>query len=139
MKRVKFTPDLMEQINITPMMDTAMTLLLIFVIISPIIGRGIEVKLPAAEAEKLPVTATVLLTVDRQGTIYLAGRVVAKRHLAGDLAVLREANPEVRVVVQADRDIRYERVINLLDAVRRSGIRDVGLATRFPEPESPGR
>lgn len=134
MRRIRFTPEPVEQINITPMMDTAMTLLLIFVIISPIIGRGIEVRLPRAEAERLPVTATVLVTIDRQGGIFLAGRSVPGAFLHADLVTLRENNPEVKVVVQADEAVRYERVMFVLDAVRRAGIADLGLATRVAEP-----
>ncbi len=133
MRRIRFTPPLFEQLNLTPMMDTAMTLLLIFVIISPIIGRGIEVNLPEASAEKLPVTATVLLAVDRQGDIFLAGRKVQPLYLPGDLRSLKEANPDLRVIIQGDREVRYERVVYLLEVVRQAGIVNVGLATQAPE------
>ncbi len=133
MRRIKFTPEFLEQMNLTPMMDTAMTLLLIFVIISPIIGRGIEVNLPEATADRLPVTATVLLAVDRAGDIFLAGEPVQPRYLPGDLRSLKESNPDVRVIVHGDREVRYEKVVYLLEVVRQAGISNVGLATRVPE------
>ena len=132
MKRLKLTPPLLDQINITPMLDTAMTLLLIFVIISPIIGRGIAVKLPTASGDKLPVTTTVILAVDRQGSVYLGDRRVNPIFLATDLKNLKAANPDLKVVVQADRDVRYQVVVSLLDIVRRAGIKAVGLATNPP-------
>lgn len=135
MKRIKFTPDVMEQINITPMMDTAMTLLLIFVIISPIIGRAIEVELPAAGGETAAVSTTVIVTVERDGTLYLAGRPVRAALLPGSLADLKKENPGMKLLVQADRAVQYDRVVMVLDAARRAGIGAVGLSTRSPRRE----
>ena len=128
-KRIKFTPPLLDQINITPMLDTALTLLVIFVMISPLIGPGIPVRLPTAAGEKLPVTATVLLTLNRQGEVFLSGRQVNPIFLSVDLQNLKKASPDLRVVIQADKDVRYEAVVSLLDIVRNAGISAVGLAT----------
>ena len=128
-KRIKFTPPLLDQINITPMLDTALTLLVIFVMISPLIGPGIPVRLPTAAGEKLPVTATVLLTLNRQGEVFLSGRQVNPVFLSVDLQNLKKASPDLRVVIQADKDVRYEAVVSLLDIVRNAGISAVGLAT----------
>ncbi len=132
MKRLKITPPLLDQINITPMLDTAMTLLLIFVIISPIIGRGIAVKLPVAGGEKLPVTTTVLISIEEQGAIFLGGKRTDPSSLAVELRSLKEANPDLKVVVQADRDVRYQTVVSVLDMIRKAGIKSVGLATNPP-------
>ncbi|MFH0795817.1 MAG: biopolymer transporter ExbD [Candidatus Omnitrophota bacterium] len=132
MRRIRFTPPLVDQINITPMLDTAMTLLLIFVIISPIIGRGIAVKLPTAKGEKMPVTTTVVLTVDNKGAIFLGNKPVNPVFLGTDLQNLKISNPDLRVIIQADRSVCYERVVYVLDIVRQSGISAVGLATTPP-------
>ena len=135
MKRIKIKPNLVDQINITPMMDAALVLLVIFVIISPIIGRGISVKLPAAGGEKLPVTATVILTVDQTGNVYLAGRPVELADLSANLRSLKSADTDLKVIVQADRAVRYEYVVSVLDIVRQSGLTAVGLATTPPAPK----
>jgi len=137
MRRIRFTPSLVETINITPMLDTAMTLLLIFVIISPIIGRGIAVELPTAKGEKLPVTTTVVLTVDREGAIFLGNKPVNPVFLGTDLQNLKMSNPDLRVIIQADRSVCYERVVYVLDIVRQSGISAVGLATTPPQKQNP--
>ena len=132
MKRIRINPNLVDQINITPMMDAALVLLVIFVIISPIIGRGIPVRLPAAGGEKLPVTATVILTVDQAGNVYLAGRPVELADLSANLRSLKSADTDLKVIVQADRAVRYEHVVSVLDIVRQSGLTAVGLATTPP-------
>ena len=128
-KRIKFTPPLLDQINITPMLDTILVLLAVFVIISTLIGPGIPVKLPTAVGEKLPVSATVLLTLNKQGDVFLSGRQANPIFLSVDLQNLKKANPDLKVIIQADKEVRYEAVVSLLDIVRQAGISAVGLAT----------
>ena len=128
-KRIKFTPPLLDQINITPMLDTILVLLAVFVIISPLVGPGIPVKLPTAAGEKLSVTATILLTLNKQGEVFLSGRQVNPIFLSVDLQNLKKTNPDLKVIIQADKEVRYEAVVSLLDIVRQAGISAVGLAT----------
>jgi biopolymer transport protein TolR len=128
-KRIKFTPPLLDQINITPMLDTILVLLAVFVIISPLIGPGIPVKLPTAAGEKLSVTATVLLTLNKQGEVFLSGSQANPIFLSVDLQNLKKANPDLKVIIQADKEVPYEAVVSLLDIVRQAGISAVGLAT----------
>lgn len=128
-KRIKFTPPLLDQINITPMLDTILVLLAVFVIISPLVGPGIPVKLPTAVGEKLSVTATILLTLNKQGEVFLSGRQVNPIFLSVDLQNLKKGNPNLKVIIQADKEVRYEAVVSLLDIVRQAGISAVGLAT----------
>ena len=128
-KRIKFTPPLLDQINITPMLDTILVLLAVFVIISPLVGPGIPVKLPTAAGEKLSVTATILLTLNKQGEVFLSGRQVNPIFLSVDLQNLKKGNPDLKVIIQADKEVRYETVVSLLDIVRQAGISAVGLAT----------
>jgi len=128
-KRIKFTPPLLDQINITPMLDTILVLLAVFVIISPLVGPGIPVKLPTAAGEKLSVSATILLTLNKQGEVFLSGRQANPIFLSVDLQNLKKANPDLKVIIQADKEVSYEAVVSLLDIVRQAGISAVGLAT----------
>jgi biopolymer transport protein TolR len=128
-KRIKFTPPLLDQINITPMLDTILVLLAVFVIISPLVGPGIPVRLPTAAGEKLSVTATILLTLNKQGEVFLSGSQVNPIFLSVDLQNLKKANPDLKVIIQADKEVSYEAVVSLLDIVRQAGISAVGLAT----------
>ena len=131
-RRIKFTPPLLDGINITPMLDIALTLLVVFVIISPLIGPGIPVKLPAATGEKLPVSATVVLTLNKKGEVFLSGRQANPIFLSVDLQSLKRADPDLKVIIQADKEVSYEAVVSLLDIVRQAGISAVGLATTAP-------
>ncbi|MFA5393141.1 MAG: biopolymer transporter ExbD [Candidatus Ratteibacteria bacterium] len=128
-KRIKFTPSLLDQINITPMLDTILVLLAVFVIISPLVGPGIPVKLPTATGEKLSVSATILLTLNKQGEVFLSGRQANPIFLSVDLQNLKKADPGLKVIIQADKEVSYEAVVSLLDIVRQAGISSVGLAT----------
>ncbi|MBU2495941.1 MAG: biopolymer transporter ExbD [Candidatus Omnitrophota bacterium] len=134
-KRIKFTPPLLDQINITPMMDVALVLLVVFVIISPLIGPGIPVRLPTAAGEKLSVTATILLTLNKQGEVFLSGRQANPIFLLVDLQNLKKASPDLKVIIQADKEVSYEAVVSLLDIVRQAGISAVGLATTPASPD----
>ena len=128
-KRIKFTPPLLDQINITPMLDTILVLLAVFVIISPLVGPGIPVKLPTAAGEKLSVSATILLTLNKQGEVFLSGRQANPIFLSVDLQNLKKTNTDLKVIIQADKEVSYEAVVSLLDIVRQAGISAVGLAT----------
>ena len=137
-RRIKFTPPLLDQINITPMMDIALILLVVFVIISPLIGPGIPVRLPTAAGEKLSVSATILVTLNKQGEVFLSGRQVNSIFLSVDLQNLKKANPDLKIIIQADKEVRYEAVVSLLDIVRQAGISSVGLATTSKAVNSKG-
>ena len=128
-KRIKFTPSLLDQINITPMLDTILVLLVVFILISPLVGPGIPVKLPTASGEKLSVSATILLTLNKQGEVFLSGRQANPIFLSVDLQNLKKADPGLKVIIQADKEVSYEAVVSLLDIVRQAGISSVGLAT----------
>lgn len=120
---------MLDQINITPMLDTILVLLAVFVIISPLVGPGIPVKLPTATGEKLSVSATILLTLNKQGEVFLSGRQANPIFLSVDLQNLKKADPGLKVIIQADKEVSYEAVVSLLDIVRQAGISSVGLAT----------
>jgi biopolymer transport protein ExbD len=135
-KRIKLTPNLVDQINITPMLDTILVLLAVFVIISPLIGPGIPVRLPTAAGEKLPATATILLTLNKQGEVFLGGRQANPIFLSVDLQNLKKADPNMKVIIQADKEVSYEAVVSLLDIVRNAGISAVGLATTAKTTDS---
>jgi biopolymer transport protein ExbD len=111
------------------MLDTILVLLAVFVIISPLVGPGIPVKLPTATGEKLSVSATILLTLNKQGEVFLSGRQVNPIFLSVDLQNLKKADPGLKVIIQADKEVSYEAVVSLLDIVRQAGISSVGLAT----------
>lgn len=125
---------LLAEINVTPLVDVMLVLLVVFMVTAPMLVAGIPVALPQGGDERPDLAAeTIQLSIDRNGIVYLDDRPVHPRLLAERLSALRETRSPA-VQVRADESVRYGRVVEVLDAVRRAGIVDVGLVTRPSEP-----
>jgi biopolymer transport protein ExbD len=120
-----------DDINITPMLDVAYVLLLIFIIMTTATVQGITVNLPKASstpALSKPKTKAVSITQD--GTIFLDTYPVTLQELETRLAQYKAATPDLPVVLKADAAIQYEKVIEVLDVVTRLEISQLGLVTQ---------
>lgn len=120
-----------DDINITPMLDVAYVLLLIFIIMTTATVQGITVNLPKASstpALSKPKTKAVSITQD--GTIYLDTYPVSIQELETRLSQYKAATPDLPVVLKADAAIQYEKVIEVLDVVTRLEISQLGLVTQ---------
>jgi biopolymer transport protein ExbD len=120
-----------DEINVTPLMDLAWVLLIVFIIMATATVQGITVALPrASAAPNLHRPHTRAVTVAAQGQIFLDTTAVTKSELEAQLQQLHAADPELPVVVRGEASVRYEEVVQVLDLVRRTGIHNVGLATQ---------
>lgn len=120
-----------DDINITPMLDVAYVLLLIFIIMTTATVQGITVNLPKASSTpslSKPKTKAVSITSD--GTIYLDTYPVSIEELETRLAQFKAAVPDLPVVVKADASVQYQKVIEVLDVVTRLQITQLGLVTQ---------
>jgi len=120
-----------DDINITPMLDVAYVLLLIFIIMTTATVQGITVNLPKASATPAlakPKTKAISITPD--GTVYLDTYPVTIQELETRLGQYKAATPDLPVVLKADASIQYEKVIEVLDVVTRLGISQLGLVTQ---------
>lgn len=120
-----------DDINITPMLDVAYVLLLIFIIMTTATVQGITVNLPKASstpALSKPKTKAISITTD--GTIYLDTYPVTVQELETRLAQYKAATPDLPVVLKADASIQYQKVIEVLDVVTRLQISQLGLVTQ---------
>jgi len=123
--------DLYDQLNVTPLMDLAWNLLIVFIIMATATVQGISVALPKASASpSLAKAKTRAVTITSDGKIYLDTDVVSARDLESRLRQLRAADPALPVVVKGDAQVPYERVIEVLDIVKRVEINQVGLVTQ---------
>jgi len=126
--------DVVHDINVTSLVDVMMTLLIIFIIVAPMIEQGIDVKLPAATPVRIDVSDVLTIAVAANERVYLENQRVTLEELHDRLSDIRAARGEdVAVLVKADKDIKYGRVVEVLDAVRRAGISRLAMATRPPE------
>jgi biopolymer transport protein ExbD len=124
-----------DEINITPMLDLAYVLLLIFIIMTTAAVQGIEVNLPKATAAlSLAKPMTKAISVDGAGQVYLDTVPVSMAELESRLAQLKATTSDFPVVVKGDAGVAYARVIDVLDLLRRLSIAQVGLVTQRPAP-----
>jgi biopolymer transport protein ExbD len=123
--------DAYDEINITPMLDLAYVLLIIFIILTTATVQGIQVNLPKASAQpSLAESKTKAISVTADGTIYLDTFPVTLDELERLLRQYKGATPDLPVVVKADSALQYQRVVDILDLLGRLEITRVGLVTQ---------
>jgi biopolymer transport protein ExbD len=123
--------DVYDEINITPMLDLAYVLLVIFIIMTTATVQGIKVNLPKASAQpSLAENKTKAITIAADGTIYLDTFPVTMSELENTLRQLKAANPTLPVIIKADSTIQYQKVVDILDLMGRLEITQLGLVTQ---------
>ncbi len=120
---------LISGINITPLTDVVLVLLVIFMIATPLLIRSeIKVNLPrTATAEAAP-QRTLVITIDPAGGLYVDGARVALADLASNLKAALARRPGSPVIIMGDRDVRYDLVVRVLEIARSSGVNKLSLA-----------
>ncbi len=127
----------MSEINVTPMVDVMLVLLIIFMVTAPLIQQGVKVNLP--EARAAPVEAAdkkLVLSIDMQKRVYIGEAEVALDELEKKLAANAKAQSDKEVYLHADRDVPYGVVVDVMAAAQRAGITNVGMIT---DPTAGGR
>jgi biopolymer transport protein ExbD len=125
----------MARIEMLPLIDVAFLLLVFFVysMLSMVIHRGINVDLPQARSAVMDKKDYISLTVTKEGNLYLDKMKVVLKELEALLIQRKEANPNLEVFISGDRKAYYEKLIEVLDIVRISGLSKVSLETEFEE------
>jgi biopolymer transport protein TolR len=135
-RRRSFSP--VAEINVTPMVDIMLVLLVIFIVTAPLLTTGVNVKLPKTnKAKSLPQDNKALtLYVEKDGRLTLNEASVDLETLTARLAAVREANPDVRVYVKGDTDVPYGTMMQAMASVTAAGITQVAFVTE-PQRSSP--
>ena len=122
----------LSEINVTPLLDLAFVLLIIFMITTPLLESSVNLVIPSSGATNPPIKAGRVQTVsiDRTETIRFNNQVTDLNKLTAELTQLQQTNPNVAIVIRPDRDLPVQKLIGLMDAVQRAGITKVGIATR---------
>lgn len=130
MKAVK-KGGVVADINITPLLDLAWVLLVIFVLMTTAIVQGINVKLPETADHKTQVpTQVVTVSIDKSGEVFMNEDPIQVDQLEQKLKTYKLANPDLPVILRADRSLRYDQVIHVIDAIKRVPIENLALATQ---------
>jgi biopolymer transport protein TolR len=121
----------MADINVTPMVDVMLVLLVIFMITAPLLTAGVSVDLPKAKAKAISQqdNAPIEITVDSHGTIFMGKTTVKLERLKGILSAIAQENKDRRVYIRADSHLSYGQVIAVMAAVNTSGFTKVALVT----------
>jgi biopolymer transport protein ExbD len=121
----------LNELNITPLLDLAFVLLVIFIITTPQLSNDLEMNLPSPKKDKpaSPPPKINRITVETSGRITLNDEAVELPVLKQTLLALKTSDPDTTVVVRGASDVDYQRVIVVLDALQQADITKVGLAT----------
>ena len=122
----------LSEINITPLLDLAFVLLIIFIITTPLIENSVNLVIPSSGAANAPVNPSEVQTIsiDRNATIQLNNEQIDSEALVIRLSELKRANPGVAVVIRPDRDLPVQKLVSVMDALQRADISKVGIATK---------
>ena len=122
----------LSEINVTPLLDLAFVLLIIFMITTPLLESSINLVIPSSDAANPPINTSQVQTVsiDRTDTIRFNNQVMDLKTLTAQLSLLKQANPDVAIVIRPDRELPVQKLIGIMDALKQARITKVGIATR---------
>jgi biopolymer transport protein TolR len=124
---------LVSQINVTPLVDVMLVLLVIFMVTAPIIQQGVAVDLPKVKAAALPgKDEQFVVSITRAGEIYLNDARMTAADLSVKLGAISTERPDRQVFIRADDQVPYGNVIRTIAAIKAAGIENVGMVTEMP-------
>jgi TolR protein len=126
-------------INVTPLVDVCLVLLIIFMVVTPMLQKGVPVNLPVTEEpEKTPDSEKQLqISVKSDGTVYLGSTVVRKEQVQSELEQIHQRTPDREIAVKGDKQVKYGAVLDVLKSCREDGFNNVGLIAQ--PKKSPGQ
>lgn len=122
----------LTEINVTPFVDVMLVLLIIFMVASPMLKQGFDVALPQGSERLFPENTETryILSMDDKGQLYLDNRRIPLEHLEFKLRQLNESTQVDALFLEADEGLPYGQVVSVLDIVKKSGIRTLGMVTK---------
>jgi len=122
--------EVMNEINMTPLVDVMLVLLIIFIITVPVMKHAVNIELPSASnALSIAKPETVRLSIDAQGRYFLNEVPVADQALSPQLQAAAAQNPQPELHIRGDKAVRYERVAQAMAAAQQAGLRKIGFIT----------
>lgn len=128
--------DMLSEINMVPFIDVVLVLLIIFMLATPLLYRGLKINLPktATNSIKKPIPK-VVVSITHQGTVFVGGHKVEWQDLRPMLSAYYQKDKRVVVYLKADRKVNYGVVVHLMDIVKQAGIDRLGMIT-MPTPQN---
>jgi biopolymer transport protein ExbD len=121
--------DLVTGINVTPLVDITLVLLIIFMVTATFVSeQGLQVNLPKVATQENAPTPAITVTIGAKGELKIMKQDTDLEGLTKQMAIESRLNPSVKVLVKADKDLTYEKVSEVLDAIKLGGVQKVALA-----------
>jgi biopolymer transport protein TolR len=115
----------LSEINVTPFVDVMLVLLIIFMVTAPLLQQGIDINLPQAKGKEMPATERIVITIKKDGKIYLDKTAVTMKSLKAALS--KKSSKEV--FLKADKNVPYGNVVSVMGELREMGIERLGMVT----------
>jgi biopolymer transport protein TolR len=131
--RARRGSSMLGEINVTPLVDVVLVLLLIFMVTAPMMSRGIDVSLPVADQPQIPQEDRITVSIRADGRVFVADQPVNIALLEDRLRGLTSGSPDSVVYLRADESLRYGSVIEVVDVIKRAGIDRIGFVYLLPE------
>ena len=126
-------PQPMSDINMTPLIDVMLVLLVIFIITAPLMTSSLRLDLPKAEGGRpSEAPAFIALAIDEQGRLFVGDEVLAKAQVAERVREAAQRNPATEVQLRADRKVPYGQVAELIGLLQEAGLSRIGFVTEAP-------
>ncbi len=119
----------MAEINVIPLVDVVLVLLIIFMVTAPMLYRGMDINLPRSSSNTIKPEERVVLTVERDRRVYVDKELISLAQLPQKMDALHRKNPEVSVFLRADQDVPYGTVVQVMDSIKKAGIVKLGMVT----------
>ncbi len=124
------------EINVTPLVDVVLVLLIVFMVTAPMMSRGIDVALPVADQPQIAPEDRITVTVNAEGRVYVGDKPVSMLLLEDHLRRLTEGRATKIVYLRADESLNYGRVITVVDKIKRAGIEQIGFVYVLPKEKA---
>lgn len=119
----------MAEINVVPLVDVVLVLLVIFMVTAPLLYRGIDINLPRSASNTIHPEERVVITVEKNQQIFVDKDRVTVDRVEPVLETIKRRNPAVTVYLRADREVPYGLIVQVMDAIKRVGIDKLGMVT----------
>ena len=120
------------EINVTPLVDVVLVLLLVFMVTAPMMSRGIDVSLPVANQPQIDQEERITVSVDAEGNVYVSDKAVHIRLLEDKIKSIMAGRSQKVVYLRADERLRYGKVIEVVDKLKTAGVDQIGFVYVLP-------